>query len=217
HGVKQALFIEQAGSAIQAGAFHNDVVAVANEHVLFAHAGAFQDRTGTLEALRARVPGLVLVEAPAAEVSLADAISSYVFNAALVTLPGADGEMALICPGEARETPSVWRWLQKVQQDPANPIGRLIVLDLRESMKNGGGPACLRLRVALSDAALAAVDPRFLVDAAKLDRLEALVERWWPEAIAPAELSNPELWHHCHAAHDALLEGLGISADELGG
>lgn len=214
HGVKQALFIEQADRAIQAGAFHNDVVAVANEQVLFAHEEAFEDRAGALKLLSERVPGFCLVEAPTADVPLADAISSYVFNAALVSV-GA-GEMALILPKEAEETPSVWRWLQRVQQDPANPISQLHVLDLRESMKNGGGPACLRLRVALSDAALAAVDSRFLVDAAKIDRLERLVEQWWPEAIAPAELSNADLWRQCHAAHDALLGELGIAAAELG-
>jgi succinylarginine dihydrolase len=214
HGVRQALFIEQADRAIQAGAFHNDVVAVANEHVLFAHEEAFEDRAGALKLLSERVPGFCLVEAPSADVPLADAISSYVFNAALVSVGG--GEMALILPKEAEETPSVWRWLQRVQQDPSNPISQLHVLDLRESMKNGGGPACLRLRVALSEAALAAVDPRFLVDAAKLDRLERLVEQWWPEAIAPAELANAELWRQCLAAHDALLGELGIAAAELG-
>jgi succinylarginine dihydrolase len=218
HGVKRALFIEQADRAIQAGAFHNDVVAVANEHVLFAHEEAFEDRAGTLARLAERVPGLCVVEAPSADVPLADAISSYVFNAALVSVPGAGGggEMALICPKEAEETPSVWRWLQRVVQDPANPISQLHVLDLRESMKNGGGPACLRLRVALSDEALACVDPRFLVDAAKIDGLERLVEQWWPEAIAPAELANAELWRQCLAAQDALLAELGIAAAELG-
>ncbi|MFN7399372.1 MAG: N-succinylarginine dihydrolase [Sandaracinobacter sp.] len=214
HGVRQALFIAQADGAIQAGAFHNDVVAVANEHVLFAHEEAFEDRAGALALLTERVPGFCLVEAPSADVPLKDAISSYVFNAALVSV-GA-GEMALILPKEAEETPSVWRWLQRVQKDPSNPISQLHVLDLRESMKNGGGPACLRLRVALSDDALAAVDPRFLVDAAKLDRLERLMEEWWPEAIAPAELSNADFWRQCHAGHDALLEALGIAAEELG-
>ena len=214
HGVRQPLFIAQADRAIQAGAFHNDVVAVANENVLFAHEEAFEDRVATLAQLAARVPGFCLVEAPTADVPLADAITSYVFNAALVSL--GTGEMALILPKEAEETPSVWRWLQRVQQDPANPITQLHVLDLRESMKNGGGPACLRLRVALSDEALAAVDPRFLVDPARLDQLERLVERWWPEAIAPADLANAELWRKCHAAHDALLAELEIAPDELG-
>ncbi len=214
HGVRHALFIAQADRAIQAGAFHNDVVAVANEHVLFAHEEAFEDRAGTLSMLADRVPGFCLVEAPSADVPLADAIASYVFNAALVSVGG--GEMALICPKEAEETPSVGRWLQRVRQDPANPISQLHVLDLRESMKNGGGPACLRLRVALSDAALACVDPRFLVDAAKIDRLERLVEQWWPEAIAPADLGNAALWRQCHAAQDALLAELKIGAPEPG-
>ena len=214
HGVKQALFLEQSDVAIQAGAFHNDVVAVSNEQVLFAHEQAFADRAATITALQARVPGFTLVEAPAADVPLADAIASYVFNAALVSVGG--GEMALILPKEAEETESVWRWLQRVKQDAANPINHLHVLDLKESMKNGGGPACLRLRVPLSGEALAAVDPRFLLDEAKIDRLERLVGQWWPEAIAPADLASPDLWRQCHAAHDALLKELGLAPAELG-
>jgi len=212
HGA-EALFVAQADRAIQAGAFHNDVVAVANETVLFAHEEAFEDRDAMLAELRARVPGFALVEAASVDVPLADAISSYVFNAALVSV--ADG-MALILPKEAQETPSVWAWLQRVLADASNPIGHLHVLDLRESMRNGGGPACLRLRVALSDAALAAVDQRFLVDEAKLDRLERLVEMQWPERIAASDVGDPALWAQCHAAHDALLATLGISAAELG-
>lgn len=70
--------------------------------------------------------------------------------------------------------------------------------------------------MALSDEALAAVDPRFLLDFAKLDRLEQLVSALWPEAIAPADLSSPGLWQQCAAAHDALLAELGIGAAELG-
>jgi succinylarginine dihydrolase len=213
HGVKSALFIEQADAAIQAGAFHNDVVAVANEHLLFAHEQAFENRSATLVALEAQVPGFLLVEAPAADVPLADAIKSYVFNAALVSV-GAD--MALILPKEAEETPSVWRWLKRVKQDSSNPINQLHVLDLRESMKNGGGPACLRLRIALNDEALAAVDPRFLLDEAKLDRLERLVEAEWPEAIAPSDLADSSLWQQCMRAHDRLLALLDITPAELG-
>lgn len=213
HGVKNALFVAQADAAIQAGAFHNDVVAVSNGNVLFCHEGAFEDRGAALAAMAARVPGLVVVEAPAADMPLADAISSYLFNAALVSV---GDEMALILPQEAQETETVWRWLQRVQQDGANPINHLHVRDLRESMRNGGGPACLRLRVPLADEALAAVDPRFLVDERKLDRLERLVESYWPETIAPGDLSHPDLWDACANAHAALLAGLSIKPDELG-
>jgi succinylarginine dihydrolase len=212
HGVRQALMVAQADEAIEAGAFHNDVVAVANGTVLFAHEQAFAERGQLLQTLEARVPGFCLVEAPADEVSLQDAIASYVFNAALVSLPG---RMALILPAEAEATAPVWAWLQKVVADPANPIGELIVLDLRESMRNGGGPACLRLRVPLSDEALAAVDQRFILDDARLDRLEALVTRHWPERIAPADLSEPDLWSAARAALEMLHRTLGFAEGEL--
>lgn len=213
HGVRTALFTPQADAAIQAGAFHNDVVAVANGALLFAHEDAFADRGGLLAQLEQAVPGFTLVEAPRDAVPLGDAIRSYLFNAALVTL--SEG-MMLVLPVEARENAAVWGWLQRVQQAADNPINRLEVLDLRESMKNGGGPACLRLRVALSAEALAAVDRRFLVDDAKLDRLERLVGHWWPEQIAPDDLLLPDMWQQCLAAHRALLTELNITPAELG-
>jgi succinylarginine dihydrolase len=210
HGVGEAIVAQQADAAIEAGAFHNDVVAVANGPVLFAHEQAFADRDALVAALSARVPGFCLVEAPAADVSLADAISSYLFNAALLSV---EGGMALVLPKEAEETAAVWRWLQRVVQDPANPIRALHVLDLRESMRNGGGPACLRLRVPLSDEALAAVDPRFLLDEGRLDALERLVEAHWPERIAPGDLGNPDLMGQVRAARAALLGLLSFPAD----
>lgn len=213
HGLRHSLIAAQADMAIERGAFHNDVVAVANGTVLFAHEQAFADRKGLLDALERQVPGFCLVEAPADEVSLEEAVSSYLFNAALLSVE--DG-MALILPREAEENPRVWRWLQRVAQDPANPIHTLHVRDLRESMRNGGGPACLRLRVQLTHEELAAVDQRFLLNEARLDRLEALVERWWPEAISPADLGNPDLMAQCRAARAALLDHLGIAPAELG-
>lgn len=209
HGVARAILWPQAPEAIAAGAFHNDVVAVANGPVLLAHEQAFADRAGLIDRLSAVVPGFVLVEAPAARISLEDAIRSYLFNAQLLSL--ADGSMALILPAEARETPTVWDWLQEVVASNSNPIARLDVLDLRESMRNGGGPACLRLRVQLSDAALAAVDPRFLLDEERLDRLEALVSERWPERISPDDLGNPDLWRDARAARAALLDLLGVT------
>ncbi len=215
HGVMTALFAAQSDGAIQAGAFHNDVVAVANGRVLFAHADAFAERDHLLAQLEESVPGLVLVEAPREEIPLAAAVQSYLFNATLVTLPGDTG-MMLVLPAEVQETPGVWGWLQRVQQSGDNPINRLEVLDLRESMKNGGGPACLRLRVALSEAALAAVDRRFVLDEAAIDRLERLVVQWWPERIAASDLGHPDVWAQCHAAHQALLDTLQIAPAELG-
>ncbi|HEY7810144.1 MAG TPA: N-succinylarginine dihydrolase [Allosphingosinicella sp.] len=201
---ERTLFVCQSEEAIAAGAFHNDVVAVANENVLFAHEQAFEDRPSFYAEVRRLVPEVEIVEVPAAAVRLADAISSYLFNAQLVTL--SEGGMALVVPEEARETPSVWRWLEEMLAGNG-PIRQVLVVDVRQSMANGGGPACLRLRVVADPAA---VDARFLVDEAKLDRLAVVIAREWPEQIAPDDLLKPALWTQMEAARAALLEELAL-------
>lgn len=203
--VKNALFVQQSDEAIAAGAFHNDVVAVANERVLFAHEQAFANKNAFYNDLRALLPEVEIIEVPAASVSLADAISSYLFNAQLVTLP--NGGMALILPTECQDNSRVWNWLQTMIAGNG-PIRRLVPVDVRQSMANGGGPACLRLRV-VCDPAM--VDPRFLVDDAKLDKIAAVVTAHWPESIEPGELSNPELWTKIETARAALLAELGLN------
>ncbi|TMJ15463.1 MAG: N-succinylarginine dihydrolase [Alphaproteobacteria bacterium] len=202
---ERSLFVCQSEAAIAAGAFHNDVVAVANENVLFAHEQAFEDRPSFYAELKRLLPEVEIVEVPASAVSLEDAIRSYLFNAQLVTLP--EGGMALILPGEARETPSVWRWLEGMIEGNG-PIRKLLVVDVRQSMANGGGPACLRLRVAADPAR---VDPRFMLDEAKIDRVGAIVAEHWPDAITPDDLLDPALWGRLEQARLAVLDGLGLS------
>ena len=197
------LFVEQNPQAIAAGAFHNDVVAVANGRVLFAHEQAFADKARFFADLRARLPEVEIVEVPADRVSLADAVSSYLFNAQLVTLP--DASMALILPGEARDNPRVWGWLQD-HVAGNGPIRRLEVVDVRESMANGGGPACLRLRVVADPAT---IDPRFLLDDARIDAIAAVVDAHWPEAIDAGAIADPALIGAIERAHHALLDALG--------
>jgi succinylarginine dihydrolase len=199
------VFTQQSEEAIAAGAFHNDVVAVANGPILFAHEKAFADRASLIEALESLVPGFELVEVLEADVPLGDAISSYLFNAQLVTLP--DGETSLIVPAEARETPSVWRWLER-HMAGNGPIRRVEVVDVRQSMANGGGPACLRLRVVADPGT---VDPRFMVDEARLDRIATVVERHWPAEIANADLLTPALIADIETARAQLLEALDLS------
>ncbi len=200
-----ALFAEQSEQAIAAGAFHNDVVAVANGPVLFAHEKAFAARDLLIEDLERLVPGFELVEVADGDVPLEDAISSYLFNAQLVSPP--DGEMTLVVPSEARETPSVWRWLQN-HLAGNGPIRRVEVVDVRQSMANGGGPACLRLRVVADPAT---VDPRFLVDPRKLDLVADLVAQHWPAEIDTRELTSPALISDIEQARLALLKRLDLA------
>jgi len=204
----RTVFIEQNPAAIAAGAFHNDVVAVANERVLFAHAEAFADQARAYDAIRAAFPALEVVEVPAAAVSLAEAIRTYLFNAQLVTLT--DRSMALIVPSECTESSAVAAWLDGMLASNG-PIRQVLPVDVRQSMANGGGPACLRLRVVADPQT---VDPRFLLDERKADRMEAVVARTWPEQIDPADLGDPTLAATVVAARRALLETLELT--ELG-
>ncbi len=207
HGLDPArtLFIEQNPAAIAAGAFHNDVVAVANERVLFTHELAFADPAATYAAIRDRLPEAEIVVVPADAVSLADAIKSYLFNAQLLTLPS--GEMGLVIPLEAWEHPRVRPWLDGMLASNG-PIRRVLPVDVRQSMANGGGPACLRLRV-VADPAV--VDPRFLLDEAKIARIESVVAAMWPEAIHPRQLRDADLEAQVVAARQALLDTLDLA------
>ncbi len=200
----RTLFIRQSDTAIQGGAFHNDVVAVANERVLFTHESAFHDRDAAHAAIRAAFPEVEVVEVPGEAVSLSDAIQSYLFNAQLVSLP--EG-MGLVLPTEARAIPAVWNWLE-AHVAGNGPIRRLLPVDVRQSMANGGGPACLRLRVVADPAR---VDPRFIADATKLDRIAEVVAKHWPEAIAPNDLASPALAADVRKARAALLAALDLS------
>jgi succinylarginine dihydrolase len=202
---ERTIFVQQSEEAIAAGAFHNDVVAVANERVLFAHEQAFADRQLLLDACARLVPGFEYVEVAAADVPLEDAVKSYLFNAQLVTPP--DGEMTLVVPTEVRETRPVWDWIER-HLAGNGPIRRVEIVDVRQSMANGGGPACLRLRIVADPSN---IDPRFLVDAAKLDRIADVVGQNWPPQIHHSELQQPTLIAEIERARTALLEEIGIS------
>ena len=209
HGLepRRCVFIEQNPAAIEAGAFHNDVVAVANEKVLFTHDQAFADQIDAYEAIRAVFPDLHVVEVPESQVTLEEAIRTYLFNAQLVTLP--TGEMALVVPSECQESTSVWSWCERMLASNG-PIRHVIPVDVRQSMANGGGPACLRLRVVADPAT---VDARFLLDEAKAERLEAVIAQMWPETIQPDEIGTEALAAKVIEAREALLAVL--SLDEL--
>lgn len=202
----KTLFVQQSEVAIAAGAFHNDVVAVANEHVLFTHEQAFEHPEQSYADIKRLLPEAEIIIVPADRVSLADAIQSYLFNAQLVTLP--DGGMALILPSEAQDNARVWGWLSEMVAGNG-PIRTLVPVDVRQSMANGGGPACLRLRVVADPAT---VDPRFIANEDKLDQIASVVAAYWPESIVPDQLGDASLIDQVRAARTALLTMCDLTA-----
>ncbi|MEP7349530.1 MAG: N-succinylarginine dihydrolase [Sphingorhabdus sp.] len=201
----RTLFVQQSEIAIAAGAFHNDVVAVANERILFTHEQAFEHPEETYAQINALMPEAEVIIVPAERVSLADAVQSYLFNAQLVTLP--DGRMALILPSEAQANSNVWGWLSEMVAGNG-PIRELVPVDVRQSMANGGGPACLRLRVVADPDT---VDARFMADEAKLDRMAAVISQHWPESISPDQLGDPALVKQVQTARAALLDAVDLT------
>jgi succinylarginine dihydrolase len=215
HGLKPArtVFARQSSEAIDAGAFHNDVVAVAHEQVLFHHEQAFADKHALYAQVRAGAAGLfepVFVEVPAARVSLEDAVSSYLFNSQLVRLPGAT-RFTLIAPSEVRENNRTGDYVRDLVAESA--IGGVEYVEVRESMRNGGGPACLRLRIAMSDAERAAASAGFFLDDALSDRLETWVKAHYREELSPSDLADPALVLETQTALDALTRILPLGGD----
>ncbi len=208
-----ALLVKQSQIAIDAGAFHNDVVAVSNGNVLMFHAQAFEQRDAFIEALRrASVPhGFepVLLEASADELSLEEAVKSYLFNSQIVTLPG--GGMALILPGEAEETLRAKAFVDRVLASNG-PVREAHYLDLRQSMRNGGGPACLRLRIVLTTDELAALGGRALLDEGRVTALEEIVRRRYRDRLAMADLADPALLDESRTALEEIGQVLGLGA-----
>lgn len=212
HGVTRALHVQQNPAAIDAGAFHNDVVAVANRHVFFYHEHAFADPDALEAALRRAAPEIdfAFLRVPAVRLSLADAVRSYLFNSQLVSRPDRD-RMTLILPMEVAETPAAKAVVDGLIAD-GGPVGEAVYLDVRQSMRNGGGPACLRLRVVLDEAQLAALGAPLLLDGPGIDALEAWVRKHYRDRLRPADLGDPALIDEGRAALDELTALLGLGA-----
>lgn len=196
HGLRDggAVYLQQNPDVIDLGVFHNDVISVANGNVLFCHEEAFLDEKAALASLRGALAAigteLIAVRVSSAEVSVADAVSSYLFNSQL--LSKADGKMALVVPQECQENQAVARYLQGLIAS-GGPIDELLSFDLRQSMRNGGGPACLRLRVALSAEEGAAMHQGVLMNEQLHGKLSAWVEKHYRDRLEPSDLADPSL------------------------
>lgn len=205
----QLMFAQQNPLVIDQGVFHNDVIAVSNRQVLFCHEQAFVHQSALLHALGDRVPGFMPIEVPTEAVSVQDAVATYLFNSQLLSRD--DGSMMLVLPQESQNHPGVWRYLnQLVAED--NPISELRVFDLRESMANGGGPACLRLRVVLTPEEQRAVNPAVMMNDTLFNTLNDWVDRYYRDRLTQADLIDPQLLREGREALDALTRILQLGS-----
>ena len=213
HGLDAArtVFAAQNPAVIDQGVFHNDVIAVGSGNVLFYHEQAFHDEAAVLNQLRPamEIAGaeLLPLRVDTQVVPVADAVSSYLFNSQLLTKP--DGGMALVVPHECQENLAVARYLRELVAS-GGPIDELIEFDLRQSMRNGGGPACLRLRVALTDTEAAAMHQGVIMTEALYATLTSWVRKHYRDHLEPKDLADPQLAIECHAALEELARILDL-------
>ncbi len=207
---KNSLFVQQNPEVIDAGVFHNDVIAVGNERLLFCHQDAYVNQQAVMAELTTRLKGRFdVIEVPRSAVSVQDAVGTYLFNSQLVSLPS--GNMALIAPIECQEHPKVASFLAALCQSHSI-LKEVHYVDLRQSMQNGGGPACLRLRVPLSRKALDATNPYALMNDALHTTLSDWVKRHYRDTLTAKDLLDPRLIDESYAALDELTQILHLGS-----
>jgi succinylarginine dihydrolase len=212
----QLVFARQTPEAIDAGVFHNDVIAVGNENLLLFHEKAFVTSRSVIGALRRtyaalnRGDKLNVVQVATREVSLAEAVRSYLFNSQLVTL--GPGKMALLAPVECQKIPAVRTYLEQLIASGKTPIIAVHYLSLRQSMRNGGGPACLRLRVVLTPAEADAMAPGIRFTPERHAGLVAWVNRHYRDQLRADDLADPKLLEESRRALDELTQLLALGS-----
>lgn len=215
HGLSDdgVVYAQQTPAVIDQGVFHNDVISVGNGEVLFYHQDAFLDTDTVLaelaDKLARRGADFKPVCVPRDAVTVDDAVKSYLFNSQL--LSRADGGMLLIVPEECRNNANVWNYLQQLTRGNG-PIREVKVFDLKQSMQNGGGPACLRLRVALKDHELQAVNQGVIMSPSLYDTLNVWVDKHYRDRLSETDLADPQLLIECRTALDELTQILKLGS-----
>ena len=215
HGLSDdgVVYAQQNPAVIDQGVFHNDVISVGNGEVLFYHEDAFLETDAVLGQLRAKLASkggnFQAICVPRAAVAVEDAVRSYLFNSQLLSRD--DGSMLLVVPEECRNNERVWAYLGQLTSQ-GGPVKEVKVFDLKQSMQNGGGPACLRLRVALKESELAAVNQGVIMTAPLYDTLVQWVDKHYRDRLGEADLADPQLLVECRTALDELTQILKLGS-----
>jgi len=208
HGLSEdnTVYIQQNPDVIDQGVFHNDVIAVGNQNVLFYHEQAFADTESKLAEIQRKFGEhpLHFIKVATEQVSIQDAVNTYLFNTQLITPP--DGQMTIVAPTECQENDNVRSYLEQLTQSADSPIKRVEYFDVKQSMRNGGGPACLRLRVALNDEEIAGANQNCLMSDGLFNRLNQWVEKHYRDELAVDDLRDPALLEESRTALDELTQ-----------
>ena len=209
--MENTFFLQQNHQAIEEGSFHNDIVSLSNKNVFIAHEDAFQNRDDLkkmLNILESKIDNFQYIEISNSEIPLKDIISSYLLNSQLIT--NVDNEMQLILPEEVKEYDNCLSWLDKLKQ--ISDVKLFDYVDIRQSMMNGGGPACLRLKVILNDEELESLNQNFLMNNERLESIKLLIEKEYRDVLYPDDLKDPSLLDESRRILDELTKIFGTGS-----
>ena len=195
---------------IEAGAFHSDVLAVGNGCVLLLHERAFVEHERLLEQLRASLGAeFQAIVASERELPLSDAVAAYPFNSQLLSL--ASGQMHVVAPLESQRNARAREFLERALAE-CPLISSIDYLDVNGSMRNGGGPACLRLRVPLTERESSRLSGSVLFDERCERELTTIVNRRYRERLTLDDIADPKLADEASTALDEITQVLGLGA-----
>ncbi|WP_062268153.1 N-succinylarginine dihydrolase [Endozoicomonas arenosclerae] len=208
---QRTIFAQQNPEVIDQGVFHNDVIAVGNRNVLFCHEKAFLDQAKVYNDLKTAYghDDFYIIEVPESRIRVETAVKSYLFNSQLLST--SDNEMSIVVPSDCQSDRQVSAYLDDLVAAD-NPITDVKVFDLRQSMNNGGGPACLRLRVVLTQEELKAANPSCLMNDKLYSTLCQWVEKHYRDRLTEADLADPQLLIESRTALDELTRLLQLGS-----
>lgn len=207
----KTVYAQQNPDVIDQGVFHNDVIAVGNKNVLFYHQQAFLNtqkvKSDIYQAFGNK--SFHFIEVTNDQVSVNDAVKSYLFNTQLINLP--NGNMVIVAPRECEHNAAVKRYLDTLVIED-NPITKVYFFDVKQSMQNGGGPACLRLRVVLNEQQQKVVNPNCVMNETLYQTLTLWVDKHYRDTLSAHELADPQLLIESRTALDELTQILHLGS-----
>lgn len=203
-----SLFIKQNPKAIDSGVFHNDVISVGNESFLFYHELAFEDSCDAIEKIQKTCedqlhfsPYLHCVKQ--SDITIEEVVKTYLFNSQILRL--SDESMMLLCPSECEESEVVSKYIKQLIESDS-PVQSSIYFNLRESMSNGGGPACLRLRVPLNQKEQSSLPKGILINETSYEKLKKLINKHYREKLHSNDLKDPHFANECLETLDEIAK-----------
>ena len=203
---ENTFFLKQHPQAIDAGAFHNDVVAMSHHNLWVHHELAYWKAGETLQQIEERYRELNdvelnRIEIPDEDLSIADAVSTYLFNSQIVSPPDSRRPVVL-CPSDVREHDGAKKIVRDLCQ--RGIFREACYVALNQSMSGGGGPACLRLRIPVTTRTLNSV-PKLNQWTEEIDQqLRNAIERHYPTEITLEKLTDPSILSQAENAASAI-------------